>query len=171
MIRQDGMDCSAVFSGDRVRRYLLLRQWDYFNKTRGLVAFVGLNPSTATETEDDPTVRRCINFARDWGYGGMAMLNVFAFRATDPRVMKAAPDPVGSDNDTWIERWTSAPAADLVVACWGVHGDHLLRGRHVSAMLREHVSRDRLRVFGLTKDRHPKHPLYLAGRTQPKEWR
>lgn len=170
MIREsDGMDCSAVFSPDRVYRYLLIRQWDYFSKTKGLVAFVGLNPSTATETEDDPTVRRCVNFARDWGYGGMAMLNVFAFRATDPRVMKRHPEPVGPDNDEWIQKWTAPEVADLVVACWGVHGDHLLRGRQVAYALK--ADRSRLRVFGLTKDSHPKHPLYLAATSTAKEWR
>lgn len=166
--KSDGMGCSAVFSPDRTYRYLLLRQWGYV--TEGLVAFVGLNPSTATETEDDPTVRRCINFARDWGYGGMTMLNVFALRATDPRVMKRHSAPIGPDNDECIKRRTAPGAAELVVACWGVHGDHMLRGRQVGSMLKN-MCGDRLRVFGLTTDLHPKHPLYLAKTTTPKEWR
>lgn len=164
--REDGMQCSAVLSDDRVYRYLLIRQWDYFNKTRGLVAFVGLNPSTADETEDDPTVRRCIGYARDWGFGGLAMLNIFAFRATDPRIMEAHHQPVGPENDAWLERWTAGSAADLVVACWGTHGALHDRGLAVRSLLHDLP----LRVFGVTKDGHPKHPLYLRKTQELVPW-
>jgi hypothetical protein len=93
----DGLACSAVFSPDETWRYELRRVWD---PTRPSMAFVGLNPSTADARHDDPTVRRCINFAKRWGFGGLIMLNAFAFRAADPREMMAAADPVGPDNDS-----------------------------------------------------------------------
>jgi len=85
----------ATFSTDRVYRYALWRVWD-----AALPSFVviGLNPSTADETENDPTIRRCIGFAKREGCGGLVMLNLFAVRATDPRVMMAHPEPIGPDN-------------------------------------------------------------------------
>lgn len=88
VVRPDGTRCSARFSPDRVYRYDLVRDWD---TRQQVVAFIGLNPSTADESEDDPTIRRCIRYARDWGYGGIVMLNAFAFRATDPRDDEGAP--------------------------------------------------------------------------------
>ena len=87
--------------------------------------FVGLNPSTADENLDDPTIRRCIQFAKDWGYGALCMTNLFAFRATKPTDMKAAEDPVGSVNDLWLEETSKVAGATL--ACWGTHG--IFQGR------------------------------------------
>lgn len=147
----------ALFSICRRYRYRLWRSWD---TEKPLVAFIGLNPSTADETLDDPTIRRCIGFARDWGFGGMAMLNIFAFRATDPKVMKAAADPIGPANDVWLAK--TAGEVSLTVACWGSHGSHLDRGAQV---LRS-VLTGPLKCFGLTAGGQPKHPLYLA-RTCP----
>ena len=89
-----GMEKGARFSESRTHRYALWRIWE---KGAPMVMFVGLNPSTADETQDDPTIRRCIDFAKRWGYGGLYMLNIFAFRATNPKDMKAAADPVGPD--------------------------------------------------------------------------
>ena len=88
----------ARFSVDRKYRYALWRHWNG-NKERNYVAFVGLNPSTADEKTDDPTIRRCMGFARSWGFNGIWMINAFAFRATKPKDMKAAIDPIGPDND------------------------------------------------------------------------
>jgi hypothetical protein len=119
--------------------------------------FIGLNPSTADALQDDPTVRRCIRFARDWGDGGLLMLNAFAYRATDPTVMRRAPDPVGPENDRYIG--SLAPIGRIVVCCWGRHGDHLDRDttmyRLVSALPASYC-------LGLTTNGQPKHPLYLA---------
>lgn len=126
------------------------------------MAFIGLNPSTADETEDDPTVRRCINFAMDWGYDGMVMLNAFAFRATDPKVMKTHPEPVGPDNDAALKHWSDR--VPRVVACWGTHGAHQGREAVVRRLI-PHLS-----VLGLTKDGHPKHPLYLPKGLRPVLW-
>lgn len=140
----------AVFSPCRRYRYLLWRVWRPGDK---LVAFIGLNPSTADETANDPTVRRCIGFAERWGYGGLVMLNLFAFRATDPKVMKAEPEPVGPENDQAI--WNAAMAVDQVIAAWGTHGEHQGRDKRVRGQLQN------LYCLGTTKDGHPRHPLYL----------
>lgn len=125
--------------------------------------FVGLNPSTADEKNDDPTVRRCINYAKDWGFSGMFMMNIFAFRATDPRVMKAEPEPIGEENDHYLN--LVAKNAGVIVAAWGVHGAHNDRGNQVKAMLGE-----KLQCLRLTKDGYPAHPLYLPKNLRPVEF-
>lgn len=87
---------SAVLSADRRYRYGLFRIWDL---ERPLAMFVGLNPSTADETDDDPTIRRCVRFASDWQYGGLIMANLFAYRATSPRDLPDGEEAVGALND------------------------------------------------------------------------
>lgn len=89
----------TIFSPCREYRYTLYREWAPGDK---VVMFIGLNPSTADEVNNDPTVRRCINYAKQWGYTGMYMTNIFAYRATDPNVMKAHPEPVGAENDHYL---------------------------------------------------------------------
>ena len=131
------------------------------------MAFIGLNPSTADEESNDPTVRRCMQFAQMYGYSGMVMLNAFAYRATDPKVMKAFDSPVGPLNDDAI-LWMSLRVA-RVVCCWGVHGSYLDRGRQLVKMLRRN-SDVPLWHLGLTKHGHPKHPLYLSGKTPLLRW-
>jgi hypothetical protein len=145
----------ASFSPDRQYRYALWREWSESN-ARNLVV-IGLNPSTADEREDDPTIRRCVAFAKREDCGGLVMLNLFALRATDPRVMKAHPEPIGAENDDAIRHWTRPATgySPLVVAAWGVHGSHLDRAMTVRLLT------PRLRCFGVTKDGHPRHPLYL----------
>lgn len=120
------------------------------------IAFIGLNPSTATATTDDPTVRRCIGYAAREGFGRFIMLNAFGYRATDPKEMKAQPEPVGAGNDAAIVRVVTF--ADLVVLAWGAHGTH--QGRHDAVLglldgLCEPV------CLGVTKAGLPRHPLYL----------
>src|SRR5262245_38555366 len=90
---------SAVFSPCRKYRYSLTRIWD---AERPNVMFVGLNPSTADDQVDDPTVRRCIGFARKWRFGGMIIVNLFAYRSTDPNRLQEILDPVGPENDEHI---------------------------------------------------------------------
>jgi hypothetical protein len=124
--------------------------------------FVGLNPSTADAMLDDPTIRRCIGFARSWGYGGLMMTNLFAFRATLPRAMKAAIDPIGPDNDQVLR--TAYLNAGIVIAAWGAHGAHKGRDVAVRAML------PRLHYLRLTQGGHPGHPLYLPGSLSPLAW-
>lgn len=148
IIRGDATS-GAVFSPCDEYRYALWRRWS----DGPVAAVIGLNPSTADEVQNDPTVRRCINFAKSWGMGGLAMLNIFAYRATLPADMKAIEDPVGALTDEHIQRY--AGAADVVVAAWGVHGAHLERGRTVIDLVGS------LQCFGTTKEGHPRHPLYL----------
>lgn len=150
-------DRKTVFSKDRLYRYTLWRQWGEPNCPFAM--FVGLNPSTADETHDDPTVRRCIRFAKGWGYGAMVMTNIFAFRATHPEDVRMQKNPVGTDNDKWLVECASK--ASIVVACWGTHGSHLNRGCAVRSILSP------LYCLGLTRDGYPRHPLYLRASTMP----
>lgn len=144
----------AHFSPCRTWRYSLYRTWDV---QRPRLACIGLNPSTADEQQDDPTVRRVLRFARERGYGGLTMLNLFAYRATQPRDMMAVDDPVGPLNNHALVVET----AGLDVLCaWGVHGGYRDRATAVRALLRE--AGVTCFHLGLTQDGEPKHPLYLA---------
>lgn len=127
-----------------------------------IVTFIGLNPSTADETEDDPTIRRCIGYAKRWGFQGMIMLNIFAFRATDPKEMMTASEPIGKRNNEVI-RITSEDS-HKVVACWGIHGAYLNRDLKVQVLLRPIL--DRVFCFGKTLCGQPKHPLHLKRNTE-----
>ncbi len=159
---------TATFSPDRRYRYALTRQWAAGDvESPRFVNFVMLNPSTADAFALDPTNRRCVGFARDWGFDGLITTNVFAWRSTDPRGLRDAVDPVGPDNDRHLIE--AALRAELVVAAWGVHAAldgrgatvrHLLAGTGVAP----HVLR-------LTKDGHPGHPLYVPASTEPVPWR
>jgi hypothetical protein len=154
----------AVYSPCERYRYLLTREWAP-DQARAL--FIMLNPSTATEVQNDPTVERCERRARALGFGGFRVCNIFAFRATDPRVMRSASDPVGPANDACI--MDSLPWADRVICAWGTHGAHLGRGAQMEALLRG-AGRP-LFHLGLSKDGHPKHPLYIGYAVQPEPWR
>jgi hypothetical protein len=154
---------AAVFSPCRTWRYVLTRRW----RGGGTVcAFIGLNPSTADETLNDPTIRRCMGFAKRWGHSALYMLNLFAYRATDPAVMRAAPYPDGVENWAWILR--VALSADLVVCAWGAHGEFLGRAESVAVNLQ--ANGVRLHHLGLTAAGHPRHPLYLRADLEPQPW-
>ena len=152
----------AVYSDCERYRYLLTRAWGPGRKA----LFVMLNPSTATEVQNDPTVERCERRARALGFGAFRVTNIFAFRATDPKVMRAAADPVGPENDSAI--LDSVAWADAVVCAWGNHGLHLDRGRAVEAMLR--ATGAPLCHLGLTGQGQPRHPLYVGYQQQPEVW-
>lgn len=154
---------TAVYSDCQAFRYQLTRIW---NPAGPKALFVMLNPSTATEAQNDPTVERCERRARALGFGAFRVTNIFAFRATDPRVMRAAPDPIGPGNDTAIAG--SAEWADQIICAWGTHGAHLHRGPRIEALLRATA----LPLFhlGLTQAGHPAHPLYIAYDRQPQAW-
>ncbi|MDQ2094865.1 DUF1643 domain-containing protein [Rhodalgimonas zhirmunskyi] len=154
---------TAVYSDCERYRYSLTRTWDAAGR-RAL--FIMLNPSTATEVQNDPTVERCERRARALGFGSFRVLNIFAWRDTDPKKMRAAADPVGPENDATIA--ASAPWADQIIAAWGTHGAHLERGAQVERLLRD----TGLPIFhlGLSKHGHPKHPLYIAYSQQPERW-
>lgn len=148
----------CVFSPDRRYRYLLVHRWDELFPEKAC-AIIGLNPSTAAEDLLDPTTTRLKDFCTAWGFNCFYMLNLFAFRATDPDVMKASDDPVGPDNDRWIR--TACHQTECIVAAWGKDGGFRGRDRSVLRLLQEKP----LFCFGLTKCDQPKHPLYLAKTT------
>lgn len=154
---------TAVYSDCERYRYSLTRIWDVAGRK---ALFVMLNPSTATEVQNDPTVERCERRARALGFGAFQVTNIFAWRDTDPRKMRAAVDPVGAENDAAI--LSGVNWADQVVAAWGTHGAHLDRGPAVEQLLRG--TGHPLYHLGLTKDGHPKHPLYIAYTQQPEPW-
>ena len=146
----------AIFSRCRRYRYVLWRTW---NENARACAFILLNPSSATEMENDPTIRRCIGFASRWGFGRLYVLNLFAYRATYPRDLFRATDPIGPENDRYIRDY--ARRASLVVCAWGNHGSHLQRSSHVLAMLRDAGVED-LYCLGKTSTGEPTHPLYVS---------
>lgn len=159
------LERSAVISGDGRYRYELRRVW---NSDRPTVGWIMLNPSTADADHDDPTIRRCVSFARAWGYGGIVVRNLFAYRATDPRALRFQTDPVGPANDEHL--MGGAHGGDGITICaWGAHGTYRNRDLAVVALL----CRDpdvRVHHLGLTKDGAPRHPLYVRGDTPPTEW-
>jgi hypothetical protein len=153
----------AVYSPCECYRYELTRVW---NPAGRHLAYVMLNPSTATEEQNDPTVERCERRARLMGFGAFRVVNIFAYRATDPRDLKRAEAPVGPDNDAAVLR--AVDWADMVIGGWGAHGDHLGQGHAVARMIRDHGGA--LFHLGLTKAGHPRHPLYIRYDQAPIAW-
>lgn len=154
---------TAIYSDCEKYRYSLTRIWDQTGKR---VHFIMLNPSTATEVQNDPTVERCERRARALGFGSFTVTNIFAWRDTDPRKMKAALDPVGPENDDAILQ--ASQHADQIIAAWGTHGAHKMRGAAVQATLAK-LGKP-IYHLGLSKAGHPKHPLYIAYAQTPQLW-
>ena len=152
------MKTTAVISPDGIYRYHLRRVWD---ATLKRVAWIMLNPSTADANEDDPTIRRCIDFTKAWGYGGIDVVNLFALRATKPDVIKTHSDPIGMLNDEWILKITSNSEIDHIIAAWGRRGAFKGRDQQVIKNLEHHS----LSMIG--KAEFPRHPLYLKGDLKP----
>ena len=161
---KDDAPSTAVYSNCENYRYALTRTWDPDGQR---VLFIMLNPSKATEIQNDPTVERCERRARALGYGAFRVTNIFAWRETDPQKMRRAKDPVGPDNDTQIAE--SVVWADTIIAAWGTHGEHLGRGREVTSLL--HSVGKPVHTLGLSKAGHPRHPLYISYAQQPMRWR
>jgi len=161
----------AILSPDRKYRYVLDRIWDHFNGKS--VLFICLNPSTADENADDRTSRRCINYAKCWGYGGMQMVNLFALRSKNPEDLRISDDPVGPDNDKYIKML--AKTADMIILGWGNDGTYLDRDMDCIALIRyPHSSRMTKNIphyLQLTKDGNPQHPLYLKKILRPKPFK
>jgi hypothetical protein len=155
---------SAEFSPCGLYRYTLRRAWGVAPP----VLFVMLNPSTATAEQDDPTIRRCIGFARQWGAGGLLVANLYALRSTDPRGLSAVPDPVGPDNDSWIQRL--AGTSLRVIVAWGAApGPDPARPQRVRSVLRS-VGVEELWALGLSRSGAPRHPLYMPKASSPVRW-
>ena len=125
-----------------------------------------LNPSTATEIQNDPTVERCERRAKALGYGAFKVCNIFAYRSTDPKIMRLQKDPIGPENDKIIIK--SANWSNNIICAWGTNGSHLNRGKKIEALLR--AKNFTLTHLGLSKDGHPKHPLYISYKVSPENW-
>lgn len=150
------MKTDAKLSKCRKYRYALWKTWD---GSKPYAMIIGLNPSKADEIEDDPTITRCINFAKSWGFGGVCMANLFAYRATAPIDMMAANDPIGSENDYWLKEL--ATDAGIVVAAWGNDGSYLERSNQVKSFFPD------LHCLKMNKSGEPAHPLYLKASLRP----
>lgn len=155
----------AVYSDCQAYRYALTRVW---NQHKGQMLFVMLNPSTATERQNDPTIERCERRARQLGFGGVQIANLFAFRSTDPKALRNAPDPVGPQNDAVLLSLVDETGPEMILCAWGVHGGLMGRGIMVETMLR--AEGHRLWHLGLTAAGHPRHPLYVAYDRAPIPW-
>ena len=157
MVRSSRSDARISQCG--TYRYALWRRW----AAGPQVLFVMLNPSTADQTRDDPTIRRCIGFAARWGFGALAVGNLFAYRTASPHALRRAQQPVGRANDRWLRRLASESAR--VIAAWGNEGARLGRDAEVRALLGP------LYVLALTRRGQPRHPLYLPKGARPTRWR
>lgn len=161
----DGITRTADISDDGLYRYSLTRSWG----ANPWATFIMLNPSTADGTEDDPTIRRCLGFARSWGLDGITVVNLFAYRATDPDDLaaahKAGVDVVGPENRTSILACTQL-ASGPIVAAWGA-GPAALR-QLIAQRVRTLPSG--LQCLALTKAGGPRHPLYLPATATLTPW-
>lgn len=153
----------ALYSDCETYRYALTREWD---STAPRLLYVMLNPSRATEAQNDPTIERCERRARRLGYGAFRACNLFALRQTDPALMRAHPAPEGPENMRALI--DAAAWASDVLCAWGVHGVHRGQGDAVADVLRR--TGQRLLVLGETRDGHPRHPLYMPYSAKPRPW-
>lgn len=135
-------------------RWWLSRRWDH---KLPMVVFIMLNPSTADASVDDATIRKCMGFAKLWGYGGIVVVNLFSFRATKPKDMRTAKDPVGYLTDTLLGVVVRDANVGKVVAAWGAHGTFKARDRKVRELLKDYP----MECLLITKDGHPGHPLFI----------
>lgn len=152
----------AAFSRCNLYRYQLERRWDRESQSKRVV-FIGLNPSTADHQVDDPTIRRCMGFARSWGYNVVTVVNLFAYRTPYPAELKKAIDPVGARNTRYLSRVIRE--ADLVIACWGRDGGWWEQDKRLVNRFK-----DRLYCLAENSDGSPAHPLYQRATTKPSPW-
>jgi hypothetical protein len=158
---------TATLSADGLYRYNLARAWSAMGES---VCWVMLNPSTADADKDDPTIRKCVGFSKAWGYSSLVVVNLFAWRSTDPKGLLKAADPVGPLNDDYIVGAAQGSAA--VVCAWGAHarGPLAPRARRVHELLLATKTRGTIFHLGLTKEGAPGHPLMLAYSTSRTPW-
>ena len=145
----------AIFSPCRKYRYAIWRNW---NESIPRALIIGLNPSTADENNDDPTILRCMRFAKSWGYGGVSVANLFAYCASNPREMLKVVDPIGIDNDQIL--FNLAKDAGLIVAAWGNKGSFMGRSDYIARSLQN------LMCLKINKSGEPAHPLYLKSSSE-----
>lgn len=151
----------AMISRDGQYRWSLTRRWS----DGPLLVWIMLNPSTANAFTDDPTIRRCIGFAKAWGYGGIYVVNLYALRSTDPKALWQHPDPIGPRNNETIAAAVNHP---MVVLAWGSSASSS-RAREVIEILRAAAGEKPCRIvaLGWTRQGQPRHPLYVRAETQP----
>ncbi|NJP09496.1 MAG: DUF1643 domain-containing protein [Leptolyngbyaceae cyanobacterium RU_5_1] len=153
------MKMGAASDPTGLYRYSLWREW---NPDAARLGFVMLNPNRADASVDDPTIRRCIGFARSWGYGSLEVVNLFAYRTAHPKMLCQVVNPIGIENDDYLE--SLAHRVDRIILAWGNWGALQGRDRAVLSLLTNQESR---LCLGMTKLGHPRHPLYLRGDTLP----
>lgn len=153
----------TILSADRRYRYQLWREWLPSNGIDdGSVCFIGLNPSTADETKDDATIRKCVGFAKRWGKTSICMVNLFAWRATNPKDLQRVPFPIGGDTDEYLRK--VAASIPLVVAAWGQFPQYNWRVKQIQKIF------GNMMCLGKCKDGSPRHPLYRAYETALEPW-
>lgn len=157
----ESINRDALISPTGTHRYLLTRSWAMREPH---TCFIMLNPSTADASVDDPTIRRCMGFARAWGSGSIAVVNLFAFRATNPKALRQERDPIGHENNMHIQ--LAVEDAERIVLAWGAQGDLYDRDLEVLDLLKSY----QLYTLGVTKAGHPKHPLYLKRDAELSPW-
>lgn len=145
----------AYFDEDKIYRYLLYRKWGPSTKK---IAWIMLNPSTADETLDDPTIRRCIGFAKQFDADELDIVNLFAYRSTNPKNLYTAEDPIGKENDSYILK--SLESSSIIILGWGNHGKLLNRSDEVVSKLLKPY-RDKVFALKVLKNGEPGHPLYI----------
>lgn len=157
----------AMISEDEKYRYALWRTWD---KDKPVVMFIMLNPSTADGNKDDPTIRKCMAYAKAWGYGALIVGNLYAFKTKDPKVLENILFPIGPHCDSWL--YTLSKMADLRIAAWGNKILSDKRVEQVKGILSSHMKGivSRLYYLELSKSGNPKHPLYLRKNLKPQPW-
>lgn len=160
---RDTKSTAIVSVCDRYR-YQLTRQWDIDKPT---ILFIMLNPSTADAFLDDPTIRRCVGFAKEWGYGSLSVVNLFAWKDRHPDGLLTSGDPVGRDNIDYLFR--SVREAELIVCAWG--NSPILKKLNINKQFNAITSINKpLHCLGLSVDGTPKHPLYLPKSTKPVQY-
>jgi hypothetical protein len=158
-----GSSCTLTgIDHPRLYRYELIRRWG----DDPMLEFVMLNPSTADAHQDDPTIRRCIGFAKRWGYGALLVRNLYAYRATDPSMLVNVADPIGPANRDYLGN----RIAHCTIAAWGAHPAATGWWNGYPYDITKAVTRKNLYCLGRTSSGAPRHPLYVKGDTTPTRW-
>lgn len=157
---ENNMEYNAILSEDKEYRYMLSRTW---NKNKKIIMFVWLNPSTADDKINDPTITRCINYTKEWWYWWFIMCNLFAYRSTNPNNMKKYKNPIWKDNDKYIELYYNK--TEKVICMWWNHWNFMMQSKNFKEKYKE-------KLFFLEKNKswEPKHLLYSKSNLKPRKF-